>query len=53
MAFVTVVVAAEEDESASIGDAVQPLNEMERTEIPGLDIPKFAMLHCLLTGDLL
>ena len=53
MAFVTVVVAAEEDESASVGDALQPLNEWSGIEIPGLDIPKIAMLHCLLTGDLL
>ncbi len=53
MAFMTVVVAAEEDESASVGDSVQPLNEWSGVEIPGLDIPKIAMLHCLLTGDLL
>ena len=53
MAFVTVVVAAEEDEGASVGDSNQPLNEWSGIEIPGLDIPKFAMLHCLLTGDLL
>lgn len=51
MAFVTVVVAAEEDECASVGDAVQPLNEWSGIEVPGLDIPKVATLHCLLTGD--
>lgn len=53
MAFVTIVVAAEEDECASVGDAVQPLNEWSGIEIPGFDIPKIATLHCLLTGDLL
>lgn len=51
MAFQTVFVAAEEDESASVGDSIQPLNEWSGIEIPGLDIPKIAMLHCLLTGD--
>ncbi|MFT3849674.1 MAG: hypothetical protein QM739_13695 [Propionivibrio sp.] len=51
MAFVTVVVAADEDECAAVGDAVQPLNEWSGVEIPGLDIPKMATLHCLLTGD--
>lgn len=53
MAFVTVVVAAEEDECASVGDSIQPLNEWSGVELPGIDIPKIATLHCLLTGDLL
>ena len=53
MSFVTVVVAAEEDEVASIGDSVQPLNEWSGVELPGIDIPKIATLHCLLTGDML
>lgn len=51
MAFVTVVVAADEDECASVGDSIQPLNEWSGIEIPGLDIPKVATLHCLLTGE--
>lgn len=53
MAFVTIVVAAEEDECASVGDSIQPLNEWSGIEIPGFDIPKIATLHCLLTGDML
>ena len=53
MAFATVVVAAEEDECASVGDSIQPLNEWSGVELPGIDIPKIATLHCLLTGDLL
>ena len=53
MSFVTVIVAAEEDEVASVGDSVQPLNEWSGVEFPGIDIPKIATLHCLLTGDML
>lgn len=53
MSFVTVVVAAEEDEIPSVGDSIQPLNEWSGVELPGIDIPKIATLHCLLTGDLL
>ena len=53
MSFVTVVVAAEEDECESVGDSIQPLNEWSGVELPGIDIPKIATLHCLLTGDLL
>ena len=45
MSFVTVIVAAEEDEVASVGDSVQPLNEWSGVEFPGIDIPKIATLH--------
>ena len=53
MSFVTVVVAAEEDEYPSVGDSIQPLNEWSGVEVPGIDIPKIATLHCLLTGEML
>ena len=51
MEFVTIVVAAEEDELSSIGESNAPLDEWSGIEASGFDTLKFATLHCLLTGD--
>ena len=51
MDFMTNIVAAEEDEYTAIGESTCPLDECSGIEAPGLDMVKFAILHCLLTGD--
>lgn len=53
MSIVTVVVAAEIEESSELGEALQPLNEWSGIELPGMDSDRVAALHCLLTGDTL
>ena len=45
------IVAAEEDEIASVGESLQPLEEWSGITQRGLDTAKVVMLHCLLTGD--
>ena len=51
MGVVTIVVAAEEDESSAIGESNRPLDEWSGIELPAMDTARFATLHCLLTGD--
>lgn len=51
MAFVTHIIAAEEEECAAVGESNCPLDEWSGIEAPGLDTMKLAMLHCILTGD--
>lgn len=45
------IVAAEEDESAAVGESARPIDEWSGIERRGLDTAKIATLHCLLTGD--
>lgn len=45
------IVAAEEDEIASVGESLEPLEEWSGITRRGLDTAKIVMLHCLLTGD--
>jgi hypothetical protein len=49
--IVTLIVAAEEDEYAALGESSQPLAEWSGIETPGIDTAKIVTLHCLLTGD--
>ena len=51
MALLTMIVAAEEDELEAIGESLRPTEEWSGIERRGLDIPKLATLHCLLTDD--
>lgn len=51
MEFVSIVVAAEEEELSSVGQSNAPLNEWSGIETTGFDTHKFVTLHCLLTGD--
>ncbi|MEI7614370.1 MAG: hypothetical protein WCK63_15830 [Betaproteobacteria bacterium] len=53
MEIVTNVVAAEEDEFPAIGESSCPLDEWSGIDAPGLDTVKLAVLHAVLTGDLL
>ena len=50
MEFVSIVVAAEEEELSSVGQSNAPLNEWSGIETTGFDTHKFVTLHCLLTG---
>lgn len=51
MGILTNIVAAEEDEFAAIGESLQPLDEWSGIEYRGIDAPKIATLHSLLTGE--
>ena len=51
MGILVNIVAAEEDEVEEIASSLHPLEEWSGIERRGLDIAKFATLHCLLTGD--
>ena len=51
MDFVTLVMAAGEDEYMAIGDSPNPLDEWSGIEAPGVDTVKLATLHCLLADD--
>lgn len=51
MKIFTKIVAAEEEELASVGESASPQDEWSAIEWPGLDTEKLVMLHCLLTGD--
>ncbi len=51
MGVLTNIVAAEEDESAAIGESLHPVDEWSGIERRGIDTAKIATLHCLLTGD--
>lgn len=51
MGILVNIVAAEEDELEAIGASLHPLEDWSGIERRGLDIAKFAALHCLLTGD--
>ena len=51
MEFVTLVLAADEDEYIAVGDSPNPLEEWSGIEAPGLDTVKLATLHCLLADD--
>lgn len=51
MGILVNIVAAEEDEVEAVGASLHPLDEWSGIERRGLDIAKFATLHCLLTGD--
>lgn len=51
MAILTNIVAADEDEYEAIGDSVHPVDEWSGIEKRDIDIPRLAMLHCLLLGD--
>ena len=45
------IIAAEEDEIASVGESLEPLEEWSGITRRGLDTAKIVMLHCLLTGE--
>ena len=45
------VIAAEEEESQSIGESDSPLDQWSGIETNGLDTVKIATLHSILTGD--
>jgi len=45
------IVAAEEEEIASVGESLEPLEEWSGIARRNLDTAKIVMLHCLLTGD--
>lgn len=51
MGILTNIVAADEDEFASIGESLRPLDEWSGIERRGIDTAKITILHCLLTGD--
>jgi len=51
VAILTNIVAADEDEFASIGESLRPLDEWSGIERRNIDTAKIATLHCLLTGD--
>jgi hypothetical protein len=51
LGILTNIVAADEDEFASIGESVRPVDEWSGIERRNIDTAKIATLHCLLTGD--
>lgn len=51
MGILVNIVAAEEDEVASVGESMEPLGEWSGFVRNDLDTANFVMLHCLLTGD--
>ena len=51
MQFLSVIIAAGEDEYPEIACSGMPLNEWSGIESPGLDTTRIATLHSLLTGD--
>lgn len=51
MEFVTIIVAADEEEYLAIGESNCPLDEWSGIEAPGLDTVKVATLHSFLTSD--
>ena len=51
MGILVNIVAAEEEEIEAIGASLHPLEDWSGIERRGLDVAKFATLHCLLTGD--
>lgn len=51
MGILVNIVAAEEDEVASVGESMEPLGEWSGIVRNDLDTANFVMLHCLLTGD--
>ena len=51
MGILTNILAADEDEFASIGESLHPIDEWSGIERRGIDTAKIATLHCLLTGD--
>lgn len=51
MGILTNIVAADEDEYESIGEAVRPVDEWSGIEKRNIDTAKIVTLHCLLTGD--
>lgn len=53
MEFVTNIVAAEDEESSFVGESSCPLDEWSGIDAPGLDTPKLAVLHSVLTGEVL
>lgn len=53
MAILTNIIAAEEDELEAIGQSLEPSSEWSGISLRDFTIPKIAMLHCVLTGDLL
>jgi hypothetical protein len=50
--ILTNIVAAEEDEIATVGESLRPCDEWSGMERRGVDTAKIVTLHCLLTGDL-
>lgn len=53
MAILTNIIAAEEDELEAVGESLEPSTEWSGIALRDFTIPKIAMLHCVLTGDLL
>lgn len=51
MEFLTVIVAAEDDEYVAVGESTNPLAEWSGFEANGIDTMRLATLHSLLTGD--
>ena len=52
MGILTIIVAADADEFASIGASMRPTEEWSGIEKRDIDTAKIVTLHCLLTGDL-
>jgi hypothetical protein len=52
LGILTIIVAADADESASIGASLRPTEEWSGIEKRDIDTAKIVTLHCLLTGDL-
>jgi hypothetical protein len=52
MGILTNIIAAEEDESAAVCEAPEPLDAWSGIALHGIDVAKIVALHCLLTGDL-
>lgn len=53
MSLLTNIIAAEEDELEAVGESLEPTSEWSGIALRDLTIPRIAMLHCVLTGDLL
>ena len=51
MEFVTNIIAADEGDFELVGESECPLDEWSGVDAPGLDTPKLAVLHALLTGE--
>ena len=51
MGILTNIVAAEEDEVASVGESSHPVDQWSGLERRDIDTAKIATLHCLLTND--
>ena len=53
MAVLTNIIAAEDEEIQAVGESQHPVDEWSGIEMRDIDTAKIAVLHTLLTGDLL